>query len=83
MAEGVIQITTTFPPVKTVLSESLGAILPSHALGFIIFFSIYMALGGLFRGPAQPWSMGSAVSSFHRRDRKVPPDGCGRADRRI
>lgn len=61
IAQGVILQASTFPAVKTVLAQSLSSILPSHALGFIILFSVYLILGGLFRGPAQPWSMGAAV----------------------
>jgi len=61
LAEGVIMKTGDIPAVKIVLGQALGSILPSSAIGFIIFFGLFMAVGGLFRGPAQPWSMGSAV----------------------
>jgi hypothetical protein len=61
IAIGFILRACDFPYVKAVLAGAFGTILPSSAITFIIFFSILMMIGGLFRGPAQPWAMGGAV----------------------
>jgi len=50
-----------FPFVKSMLGESFQTILPTSPIFFIIFFSAFISIGGLFRGPAQPWAMGGAV----------------------
>jgi hypothetical protein len=61
IAIGFILRANDFPPIKAAVGESLTAVLPSSAIPFILFFGVFMAIGGLFRGPAQPWAMGGAV----------------------
>jgi hypothetical protein len=58
---GFILRATDFPFVKTILGESLRGILPVSAIGFIPFFAIFIAIFGLFRGPAMPWALGGAI----------------------
>jgi hypothetical protein len=60
---GFIMRACDFPYVKAVFAGAFGAILPSSAIAFILLFSILMVIGGLFRGPTQPWAMGGAVFS--------------------
>jgi hypothetical protein len=58
---GFILQAADFPFMKAIFGESLKTILPSSPIFFILFFSGFIGICALFRGPAQPWAMGAAV----------------------
>lgn len=60
---GMVLKSVMHPTVAQVLSGTLKTILPTSALGYVIFFSILAPLA-LYRGPLNMWGLGSGVVSL-------------------
>lgn len=60
---GMLMAAVTCPQVSGVISPFVDAIIPSTALGYILFFVILAPLS-LYRGPLAPYGLGAGIASL-------------------
>lgn len=60
---GILYLAVTHPMVKEVLNPFLLAVIPSHKVAYIIFFSLLAPLS-LYRGPMNLFGLGSGIAAL-------------------
>ncbi len=63
---GMLYAAVTAEPIKQAMSPLLAAVIPSHALPYIIVFTVAAPLS-LYRGPLNVWGMGSGLAALIRK----------------
>lgn len=58
---GFLMVAGQLPVVKKILEIGLSHLIPSSSVGFLLFFTLLMLIGGLFRGPGCPAGMGGVI----------------------
>lgn len=72
MGIGMLYTAVTADQIKQAMSPLLLAVVPTHALPFIIIFTIAAPLS-LYRGPLNIWGMGSGLAALIRNASKLTP----------
>lgn len=63
MGIGMLLNAVTAPQVSALIQPLIGSILPTGALGFILFFTILSPLA-IYRGPLNVWGLGSGIAAL-------------------